>query len=112
MALKLYKCPVCDKTKETLKKDIPTCPHGELLINMEQQITAPNQKFMISANAAEGKSKLKDSDKMLKARARNHSRDVLGDETIQINLKNGLKESVSRNLLNEKGERRKKIDDI
>lgn len=112
MGLKLYKCVVCGKTKETLKKEVPTCLHGERALSMEQQITAPNQKFMIAANPAEGTSKLKDSDKILKARARNHSRDVLGDENIQINSKNGLKESVARNLLNDKGQRRRKIDDL
>lgn len=75
-------------------------------------LTPPHQKFMVKANAVTGASKLKDQQAVLTARARNHSRDVDSDETIQTNLANGLKTSVATNLLNEKGERRRKIDDI
>lgn len=80
--------------------------------NWEEMIQAPDGKFMVCANKATGKSKLKDQQKILTERARNYSRDIDADETIQINLANGLKESVATNLLNDKGERRKKIDDI
>lgn len=104
MGLKIYKNKSTGEEKRSLKR----LPSSE----WEEVISAPNQKFMITSNAAEGTSKLKDSQKQLIARARNHSRDVLGDETIQTNIQGGLKESVARNLLNEKGERRKKIDDI
>ncbi len=119
MPLRIFKCPACGHETETLRKRTPLCNHSQdeegtpfPTTEMKEVITAPNQKFMITADAFEGKSKLKDSDKALKARARNHSRDVLGDDTIQLNLKNGLKESVAKNLLNEKGQRRRKIDDI
>lgn len=104
MGLKIYK----NKSTGEEKRSLKPLPKDE----WEELIVAPNQKFMVSSNSFEGKSKLKDSEKILKARARNHSRDVLGDETIQTNLNNGLKESVTRNLLNEKGQRRRKIDDI
>lgn len=104
MALKVYKNKITGEEKRSLKE----LPKEE----WDVVIIAPNQKFMVSANAAEGKSKLKDSEKVLKARARNHSRDVLGDETIQINLDAGSKGSVAKNLLNNKGERRRKIDDV
>lgn len=104
MALKTYKNKETGEEIRSLKKLDPDM--------WEPVIEAPNQKFMITADAFEGKSKIKDSDKMLKARARNHSRDVLGDETIQTNLDAGSKESVARNLLNSKGEKRRKIDDI
>lgn len=103
MALKIYKHKVTGEEKRSLK------PQTD---EWEEVLVAPNQKFMVSANSSTGTSKLKDSEKQLKARARNHSRDVLGDETIQINLEAGSKESVTRNLLNEKGERRRKIDDV
>ena len=116
MPLRVFECPLCGQTRETLRNRTPKCNHnrdeeGELT-DMVEVLLAPNQKFMVTANAATGTSKIKDSDKILKARARNHSRDVLGDETIQTNTDNGLKESVARNLLNEKGQRRRKIDDI
>lgn len=104
MALRLYKNKLTGEEIRSLKI-LPTDQFEEIIV-------APNQKFMITANAAEGKSKLKDSEKILKARARNHSRDVLGDETIQVNLDAGGKGSVAMNLLNDKGERRRKIDDV
>lgn len=75
-------------------------------------LTPPHQKFMVKANPGAGTSKLKDQQSILTARARNHARDVDADETIQTNLANGLKTSVATNLLNEKGEKRRKIDDL
>lgn len=117
MPLRYFKCPVCDRVKETLKKIIkmpPVCTHGgddtKPHSCMEEVIKAPNGKFMITANASTGRSKIKDLKGQLTERARNHSRDTLLDETIQINKDNKL--GVSNNLLNEKGERRRKIDDI
>lgn len=104
MALNSYKNRVTGEIIRSLKKLSDD--------EWEALIEAPNQKFMISADSFLGKSKIKDSEKVLKARARNHSRDVLGDDTIQVNLDMGSKSSVSKNLLNEKGERRKKIDDL
>lgn len=104
MALKIYKNKSTGEEKRSLKTLAPD--------EWEEVIVAPNQKFMVTADAERGKSKIKDSDKQLKARARNHSRDVLGDDNIQLNLKNGLKEQVAKNLLNSKGEKRRKIDDI
>ncbi len=104
MALKVYRNLKTGEERRSLKQLPPD--------EWEAVIVAPNQKFMVTANAAEGTSKIKGADKELKARARNHSRDHLGDDTIQINLEAGSKESVARNLLNEKGQRRRKIDDI
>ncbi len=119
MALRIYKCPSCGAHRETLKKKSLNCNHGQESIGtpipesiMEEVLSAPNQKFMITANKATGTSKLKDSEKVLKARARSHSRDVLGDDNIQINKLNGLDAQVNMNLLNSKLERRRKIDDI
>jgi hypothetical protein len=104
MGLKIYKNKTTGEERRSLKRLPET--------DWEEIISAPNQKFMVSANKGTGTSKLKDSDTMLKSRSRNHSRDVLGDDTIQTNLDMGSKESVARNLLNEKGQRRRKIDDI
>lgn len=104
MGLKLYRNKQTGEEKRSLKK-LSNDQWDEILV-------APNQKYMISANASTGTSKMKNSEKILKSRARSHSRDVLGDDTIQINIKNGLHESVAKNLLNTKGEKRRKIDDI
>lgn len=102
MALKYYKNKETGETKRTLK--------GSPGPEWEELITAPNQKFMVTANAATGKSKLKDQEKILKSRARNHSREHDLDDTIQLNKDNQFK--VAKNLLNSKGQKRKKIDDI
>lgn len=103
MALRNYINKKTGEEKRSLKK---------LSGDWEEVISAPNQKFMVSANKATGTSKLKDSDKVLRERSRNHSRDVDIDNNIQINKANGLDASVATNLLNSKGERRRKIDDI
>lgn len=119
MPLRIYKCRTCGHERETLRNKVPKCNHHQdeegfpiPLLEMEEVLTAPNQKFMVSADPEHGKSKLKDQDKVLKQRARNHSRDVLIDENIQINKLNGLDEQVTKSFLNTKGERRRKIDDI
>lgn len=102
MPLKYYKHKDTDEIKRTLKG----CP-GE---DWEEVIKAPNGKFMVAANKSTGKSKLKDSKAMLTERARNHSRDTLLDDNIALNRDNKL--GTAQNFLNEKGERRKKIDDL
>lgn len=103
MALKYYRNKETGEVKRSLK---------DLGSAWEALISVPNQKFMITANKATGKSKLKDSTKILTERARNHSRDHDLDHDIQLNRANGLTAQVQANLLNEKGERRRKIDDI
>ncbi|MCG3175430.1 MAG: hypothetical protein MOGMAGMI_00359 [Candidatus Omnitrophica bacterium] len=113
MTLKLYSCPNCGFEKESFKdlsKD--ECPQkiDEECAFLSPKISCPSSKFMVKVNSATNKSKLKDSDKMLKERSRNHSRDVDLDDVIQLNKTNSF--AVSNNFLNEKGERRKKIDDI
>ena len=104
MPLKYYK----HKESGEIKKSLKTLDSQV----WEELIIAPHSKFMVCANELTGKSKLKDADAILKERARNHSRDINGDENIQFNRNNGLQENVARNLLNEKGEKRRKIDDI
>lgn len=106
MPLRLYRHKETEDIKRVLNGKHP----GE--DDWEEVIIAPDGKFMISANKATGKSKIKDLDKQLKARARNHSRDKELDDNIQLNRMNGLDQAVSQNFLNEHGLRRKKIDDI
>lgn len=103
MALRYYKNKETGETKRSLK---------ELESPWEEVLVAPNQKFMESADPSRGKSKIKGSEKMLKERARNHSRNVDLDNNIHVNSVNGLNENVARSFLNTKGERRRKIDDI
>jgi hypothetical protein len=102
MPLRYYRHIETEEIKKTLKGS-----PGE---DWEEVIVAPNGKFMVKANASTGRSKIKDLKPMLTERARNHSRDTLLDDTIQINKDNQF--GVNANLLNEKGQRRRKIDDI
>ena len=48
----------------------------------------------------------------LRKRARDHARDVGLDDTIHTNRVNGLENQVRTAFLNEKGERRRRIDDL
>lgn len=103
MPVRYYKNQDTGEEKQSLKK---------LKAPWKEVIKAPNHKFMVTANKATGKSKLKDQDKLLRTRSRNYARDVEIDDNIQFNKANGLEGSVRRNLLNSKGEKRRKIDDI
>lgn len=98
------------KNKETgeVKKSLKPLPKEE----WDELMVPPESKFMVSANKATRQSKLKDSEKILRERARNHSRDVDLDDNIRINRENGLDSQVKQSFLNEKGEKRRKIDDI
>lgn len=104
MALKYYK----NKETGVIKRSLKKLPEDQWI----EQLSAPNQKMMIAANASTGTSKIKDSKKQLTARARNYARDVDIDDDISLNKANGLEAQVRQSLLNEKGQRRKKIDDI
>lgn len=78
----------------------------------EEILIAPGGKFTVIANPGTGTQKLKDSKRILTERARNHARDVDGDDNIQLNRANGLEKQVNVYLLNEKGRRRTKLDDL
>jgi hypothetical protein len=104
MPLKQYKNKNTGEIKESLKPQDPS--------EWEEVLAAPNQKFMEVSNPEKGTSKIRGQQKMLTERARNYSRDREIDDNIQINRVNGLGTQVSKNLLNSKGERRRKIDDL
>lgn len=117
MALKTYECPSCGFTLKTLKKleEPILCEdynenYTDKCTTLIESLNCPEAKYTVIANKATGKRKIKDLDKALKERSRNYARDVEIDETIQINQKNQFQ--VSQNLLNSKGERRRKIDDL
>ena len=76
----------------------------------EEQIIAPNSKFEICADKATHRSKGKDLSEVLSKRARRHSTAVELDDRIAIQKDSGMGESKA--MTNEKGERRKNIDDI
>lgn len=78
----------------------------------QELLVPPAQQFKEAANKATRTSKLRDSTRILKERARNYARDVELDDNIRVNRENGLESQVHEAFLNEKGEKRRKIDDI
>lgn len=104
MALRLYRHRETGEEKRSFQKLHP--------VFWEEVITAPDSKMMERADPSSGKSKLKGATPILTERARSHSRDVEIDDQIAFNKDNGLEAQVTMNLLNEKGERRRKIDDV
>ena len=76
----------------------------------EEQIIAPESKFEICADQATHRSKGKDLSEVLAKRARRHSTAVELDDRIAIQKDSGMGESKA--MTNEKGERRRNIDDI
>lgn len=77
-------------------------------------ITVPETKFMVRADNATGKSKLKDQTAMLRKRARDNSRANDLDDTIQISKEAGTDAAtIAMNFLDPlTGQKRKKISDI
>ena len=76
----------------------------------EEVITAPAAKYEICADKATHRSKGKDLSEVLAKRARRHSTAVELDDRIAIQKDSGMGESKA--MTNEKGERRKNIDDL
>ena len=93
-------------TSGLLKKSLKRIEDPE----WEEQIIAPESKFEICADQATHRSKGKDLSEVLAKRARRHSTAVELDDRIAIQKDSGMGESKA--MTNEKGERRRNIDDI
>jgi len=103
MPLKLWECPLCGaqvKTKQTEPM------HCDTLCKVV--LTTPSVKMMETTDPERGKSELKDQQKILKARARQHARDVEMDDLIQTNESTIAHQN---RWVMPSGQRRKKIDD-
>ena len=122
MALRVFRCPICQQEVRTLKATAPVCLHfsgsdeAEFRslgcpepCEMEVQLQAPETKFMETTNPERGKSKLKNQHKILLERSRTYARDYEADELIQRNRDNGIDRS---GFLRKDGKKRGKIDDI
>lgn len=105
MPLFLYKCKKCSKERRLFRPPAVCC--GK---RMEKQLGKPASKFLEPRHSgSNSKSVMKDLGKIARARAKNHIRDHELHDYIQDNHK----ETASQTgWLNEKGEKRKKIDDI
>lgn len=104
MPLRDYKCSVCDETFKSFKSAPEHCnmPAGKLL-------SAPQSKFMEPTNKEKGYSKLRDQDKIVKARSRNHSRDHEIHDIIQGGQ---MEKARAIHWIKANGQTRGKIDDI
>jgi len=76
---------------------------------MKVELSAPNAKMLEPRNKEKGLSVLKDQNKILKSRSRNHARDVELDELITTNDEKYVKQNQ---WIREDGRKRRKIDDI
>ena len=97
MALQYWRNRVTGSMKTSLK------PQDQSV--WEMLIKAPNGSFTVQG-------KPKDLEGILKARARNHARDVEMDDNIAFNKNQGRDAQIHANLLNDKGLRRTKLDDL
>lgn len=104
MPLRTWKCVVCEEQSLT-KNAAPA--HCEL--PMELFMVAPATKFMEKTDAEKGKSALVGQQKILKERARKHSRDVEMDDLI---LNNDKELAHQNKWLKADGTKRRAIDDL
>lgn len=85
MPVRYFKCQEeeCEEVFRTFK-DNPSCPKCKNK-KVKKLLKAPEAKFMESVDPERGKSRMKDADKILKERARNHSRDNDLMDLVQMN---------------------------
>jgi predicted RNA-binding Zn-ribbon protein involved in translation (DUF1610 family) len=118
LSLRKYECPTCGFVKKTFKKD-PICEHigknANVYCNptkMEIVLEAPQAKFMEPScpeSKARGKSKVKGLAKVLKERARSHSRETMLDDLIQKAPDQAAAQGAG--WVNSRGRRRTLIED-
>lgn len=114
MPVRYYECPVCRKMVRTMKKEVPKCNHGEeaIAISMQEVLVAPELKFQEYKDhiaKEKGRPQLKNQQRILRERTRNHSRDYEMHDLIQSNDPD---EAKKNQWVNEDGSVRKKIDDM
>jgi len=103
MPLRYWKCPECEEVYRSFKEAPSHCE-----IASEQLLSAPKTKFQ-ETDEWTGKSKVVGEEKVLKARARNHSRDHDLDDLIAKNDRHTAKQN---HWITESGQKRRAIDDL
>ena len=101
MPIRLYKCSTCGFEKKALR---PQECHGP----MEILLVAPSTKFLEPRDKDRGKSIIKDQDKILKERAKDHVRANDYHDLTQTN-NNAMAERIG--WINEKGRVKTKLED-
>lgn len=118
MPINRFKCDLCGFERDSMRA-APKCNHNQEeegvphpVREMTKILAAPQAKFLEPRDEVSkdrGKSVLKDQNKILKERARNHSRDVDMDDLIQSTPKEA---AAGAKWLRADGTKRKKIDDL
>ena len=103
MPLRYWQCTKCDDVFRS-KSGAPSCCDTP----SKKVLTAPQIKLQ-TTDEVTGKSTLQDQEKILKARARNYSRDNELDDLI---AKNDSDTAKQNQWLTEAGVKRKAVDDI
>lgn len=105
MPLRTFQCSICGTEINTLKKEAPLhCNTATELV-----ITAPSVTALETVDPAKNTKRMKNQQKILKERARNHSRDNDLHDMIQVSKGEKL---TAANFLNKSGKKRTKFDDI
>lgn len=114
MPIRLFKCPACGYERRSMRAK-PRCNHNQEeegtpfpLCEMEEVLTAPETKFMEPRDKERGKSILKDQEKILKERAKEHARANDYHDLVQNN-----NDEMGKRVgwLNEKGRVKTKVED-
>lgn len=103
MSLKNWKCKLCNEVFQSFEQAPEHCGQPTKL-----SLGAPQAKFL-EPRTPGGKSVLKNQDKILKARSREHARDHDLDELIASNSHQLARQNE---WITDKGRKRKRIDDI
>jgi DNA-directed RNA polymerase subunit RPC12/RpoP len=105
MPLRLYKCENCGEQFKTKTQEPVHCAGFKSLL----QLTAPQISFYEKTDAEKGKSALVGQTKILRERARKHSRDVDMEDLIQNNERQIAQQN---GWITKDGTKRKAIDDL
>lgn len=105
MPFRWFKCTQCEEKFRSRSEHPTHC--GDALAEM--LVSAPATKFMEKTDQDRGKSSMVGQEKILKERARNHSRDVELDDLIQGNDKKTVQDNQ---WITSTGQKRRAIDDL
>lgn len=114
MPIRLFKCPACGYERRSLREK-PRCNHNQeeegiplRVAVMGEILVAPETKFMEPRDKERGKSIMKDQEKLLKERAKEHARANDYHDLIQ----NNTDEMAKRvGWVNDKGRIKTKVED-
>lgn len=105
MPLRVWKCEGCGTAFKTKANTPVHCDAS----GCQMVITPPGTKFLEKVDEAHGKSRMIGQEKILKARARHHSREVEIDDLISVN---NLDTAEKNGWIKSDGKVRKRIDDL